>query len=80
MDWAGQSTGRREGRREEEGKKEGREQRGDGGGRDEEERGEKRYGKVILWQMFCFQKGNIKLSIQSSQGVSFLHIRKVKQT
>ena len=54
------------------GKKEGgrgkgeKETKGGGGGRDEKEKGEKRYGKVILWQMFCFQRDNIKFNTQSS--------------
>lgn len=40
---------------------------------------EKRHGKVILCRIFCFQICSRKFSIQSSQTVSFVHVRRMKQ-
>lgn len=40
---------------------------------------EKRHGKVILCQIFCFQIRSRKFNIQFSQAVSFVRARRMKQ-
>lgn len=52
------------------------------GGNDDEEKErerEKRHGKLIFCWIFCFHICSRKFSIQSSQAVSFVHVRRMKQ-